>query len=108
LAGFEKLKAELDALGAGIFTTNPLRSIPCGGAQGSEVNIRCIARDKSEQVHAIDYSAPATRFGFSAELTSRLVRFLSFRSPIARAVPSANNDRLRRLTQVNNSKYRPQ
>src|SRR2546425_4407294 len=49
------------------FTTKPLRSLPPGGAEVSEIDIRCIARG-SARVQALDCGAPARRSDFAAGL----------------------------------------
>ncbi len=54
------------------FITNPLRSLPSGGCGDERNQLKVHVRD-SRQVQAPDYSAPASRLGFSDELT-----FLSY------------------------------
>src|SRR6266705_1597533 len=54
------------------FITNPLRSLPSGGCGDERNQLKVHVRD-SRRVQAPDYSAPASRLGFSDELT-----FLSF------------------------------
>jgi len=56
-----------DVVLCSIFTSNPLRSFPFGGTDGSESNIRRFVRG-SERIPAPYCGAPATCSDFLAEL----------------------------------------